>query len=740
MMHHMHGDSFGREDERSEEMDDTGRVLTLDLESLESNAYSEDEFWEGDFDEYLKITSEHPEVAYSAYQRLYKALGTHGSHSYRFARRDTTHWNFLDDPMENGRDAIYGLDSEMDRFMQVVEAAASRYGQERRLILLHGPVGSSKSTVARLLRKALETYTKTEEGQVYTHSWVINEDELARMAEENSDSSLTAETVRDLLGLRERQNELRCPLHEDPLRLLPHDTRAKLADDLNKIQVFDGGESRDRRPEEFIAFEGEPCPLCRFVMNGFLRRYNGDWQAVLRNHIRVQRLIFSEVDRIGLGSFRPKDEKNQDSTELSGDVNFRALAELGVESDPRAFNFDGEFQVSNRGMFYVEEIFKLDKAFLYDFLGATQEHMIKPKRFAEMHIDTVLIGGTNGPEYDALVGDATMEAFRDRTTRIDIPYVLDLRQEEKIYEKVYQFVSGSKHIAPHTIGMGALWAILTRLDEPKGSLDILQKLKLYAGQSVAGYTEEHLRELWEEAENEGMHGISPRYIQDKVAAAIVADDALECVTPFALFRQLEDGLKYHSLIKESEQEGYKKFLATMKEEFDNIIKREIQIAVAADESDVQKLFDNYIENVVAYVQKEKIKDEITGEDKEPNERLMREIEEKIKVADSAKDEFRSKIVQSMGVRLQRGQTFDYKSDEQLADAITLKLFDDRRDSIRLESLHTRAPDAEDQEKIDVIKKRLVDQFGYCTFCATMVLNRVASIWSRGDAKSEEKSS
>lgn len=737
----MHGDGLESEDERSEEMDDTSRVLTLDLKSLESNDYSESEFWTGGFNEYLKIISEHPEAAYSAYQRLYQALATHGSHDYTFARRDNTHWNFQDDPMGDGQDAIYGLDSEMHRFMQVVEAAAARYGQERRLVLLHGPVGSSKSTVARLLRRALESYTRTEKGQLYTYSWIINEEEIRRMAEEESESFLTVDTVRDLLGLGERQDELRCPLHEDPLKLLPHDTQAQLAADLNKLQVLDGEKFRDRKPEEVIYFEGDACPLCRFVMRGFLRRYDGNWQRVLANHIRVERLVFSEVDRIGIGSFRPKDEKNQDSAELSGDVNFRALAELGVESDPRAFNFDGEFQVSNRGLFYVEEIFKLDKAFLYDFLGATQEHMIKPKRFAEMHIDTVLIGGTNGPEYEALVGDATMEAFRDRTTRIDIPYILDLRQEEKIYEKAYRFASGSKHIAPHTIGMGALWAILTRLDPPKKTkLNLLQKLKLYAGQSVAGYTEENLRELWDEAQDEGMAGISPRYIQDKIAAAIVADDALECVTPFALFRQLEEGLKYHSLINDAKRTEYAEHLSTMKEEFGNILKREIQIAVVADESDLNRLFDNYIENVVAYVQSEKIKDDITGEDREPNEDLMRDIEEKIKVAKSAKDEFRSKVVQSMGVRSQRGQQFDVHSDEQLKEAITLKLFEDRKDSIRLESLHTRTPDADDQEKIDTIKKRLVEQFGYCDFCATMALRWVASLWSRGDAKSDEQSS
>jgi serine protein kinase len=152
-------------------------------------------------------------------------------------------------------------------------------------------------------------------------------------------------------------------------------------------------------------------------------------------HIAVKRLVLSEQDRVGIGTFQPKDEKNQDSTELTGDINYRKIAEYGSDSDPRAFNFDGEFNVANRGIIEFIEVLKLDVAFLYDLLGASQEHKIKPKKFAQTEIDEVIIGHTNEAEYKKLLNNEFMEALRDRTIKIDIPYITRLSEEVRIYEK-----------------------------------------------------------------------------------------------------------------------------------------------------------------------------------------------------------------------------------------------------------------------------------------------------------------
>ena len=195
-------------------------------------------------------------------------------------------------------------------------------------------------------------------------------------------------------------------------------------------------------------------------------------------------------DRVGIGTFQPKDEKNQDSTELTGDINYRKIATFGVDSDPRAFNFDGEFNVANRGIIEFVEILKLDVAFLYDLLGASQERKIKPKKFAQTDIDEVIIGHTNEPEYRKLLNNEFMEALRDRTVKIDIPYITKLSEEIRIYNKDFskERLRG-KHIAPHTLEVAAMWAVLTRLEEPKKhQLSAIQKMKLYDGKVLPGFS------------------------------------------------------------------------------------------------------------------------------------------------------------------------------------------------------------------------------------------------------------
>ncbi|MEX2358636.1 MAG: serine protein kinase, partial [Pirellulaceae bacterium] len=479
----------------------------------------------------------------------------------------------------------------------------------------------------------------------------------------------------------------------------------------------------------------ELCPFCRYMYMENLQRHGGDWTKVIQD-VRVRRVILSEKDRIGIGTFQPKDEKNQDSTELTGDINYRKIAEFGTDSDPRAFNFDGEFNVANRGIIEFIEVLKLDVAFLYDLLGASQEHKVKPKKFAQTDIDEVILGHTNEPEYRRLQNNEFMEALRDRTVKIDIPYVTRLSDEVKIYEKDYnkEKVKG-KHIAPHTIEMAAMWAILTRLEEPKNaSLSLLQKLKLYDGKSLPGFTEENIKELRTQTRREGMTGISPRYVQDKISNALVAHPDSSSINPFMVLNELEAGLGSHSLINsEDQREHFRELLEVVKEEYENIVKNEVQRAIAADEEAMVRLCANYIDSVKAYTQREKVKNKFTGQYEEPDDRLMRAIEEKIDIPESRKDDFRREIMNYIGALSIDGKKFDYKTNERLFKALQLKLFEDQKDSIKLTSLVSNVIDQDTQEKIDVVKQRLIRDHGYDDESATDVLNYVASIFARGDA-------
>ncbi|TET38387.1 MAG: serine protein kinase, partial [Planctomycetota bacterium] len=422
----------------------------------------------------------------------------------------------------------------------------------------------------------------------------------------------------------------------------------------------------------------------------------------------------------------------------TGDINYRKIAEYGSDSDPRAFNFDGEFNIANRGIIEFIEVLKLDVAFLYDLLGASQEHTIKPKKFAQTDIDEVIVGHTNEPEYKKLQNNEMMEAFRDRTVKVDVPYITKLSEETKIYAKDFnpQKIIG-KHIAPHTVEVAAMWAILTRLEEPKkAQLTLLQKLKLYNGKTLPGFTDDNIKELKDETEHEAMEGISPRYIQDKISNALVSDLSGTCVNPFMVLNELEDGLHHHSLIvSEDQKERYRKLISVVKDEYEDIVKNEVQRAISADEAAISKLCANYIDNVKAYTQKEKVRNKYTGQDEDPDERLMRAIEEKIDIPDSRKDDFRREIMNYIGALALEGKQFDYRTNERLHTALEAKLFEDQKDTIKLTTLVSSVVDKETQEKIDVVKSRLIRNHGYCDVCATDVLNFVASIFARGDVKS-----
>jgi serine protein kinase len=330
-----------------------------------------------------------------------------------------------------------------------------------------------------------------------------------------------------------------------------------------------------------------------------------------------------------------------------------------------------------------------------------------------------------------------MEALRDRTVKIDIPYITRLAEEVKIYHKDYnpQKIRG-KHIAPHTHEVAAMWAVLTRLEDPKKhNLTLLQKLKLYDGKTLPGFTQDNIKELRKETTREGLDGISPRYVQDKISNALVSDKGEGCVNPFMVLNELEGGLRHHSLLNsEDQRRRYQELLTVVKQEYEDIVKNEVQRAISADEDAISKLCANYIDNIKAYTQKEKVKNKYTGQDEEPDERLMRSIEEKIDIPESRKDDFRREIMNYIGALAIEGRTFDYRTNERLHKALELKLFEDQKDSIKLTSLVSTVVDRDTQEKIDVVKNRMIRNYAYCEICATDVLNFVASIFARGDVK------
>jgi serine protein kinase len=321
-----------------------GRAILKQISERKNPDVYRHEHWEGSFTDYLDTVRQHPGVTRNAFQRMYDLVISHGSYPIEGSKENLVRYSFFDDPENDGRDAIFGLTKPLMELVNVFKSAALGYGSERRVLLLHGPVGSSKSTIARLLKRGLERYSQTDAGALYSYGW------------KEPSGTITW-----------------CPMREEPLHLVPADDRPHVVEFLNE------GHSGDHETPK-VEISGDLCPLCRFMYNERLKVADGNWTKVMAD-IVVHRVFLAEADRAGIGTFQPKDEKNQDSTELTGDINYRKIAEFGSESDPRAFNFDGEFNIANRGLIEFIEVLKLDVAFLYDLLGASQEHKIKPRSF-----------------------------------------------------------------------------------------------------------------------------------------------------------------------------------------------------------------------------------------------------------------------------------------------------------------------------------------------------------------------
>ena len=276
-------------------------------------------------------------------------------------------------------------------------------------------------------------------------------------------------------------------------------------------------------------------------------------------------------------------------------------------------------------------------------------------------------------------------------------------------------------------------SVLTRIEDPTHpSLTLLQKARLYNGEDVQGFSREQVREIKEQHPREGMTGISPRYVQDRIATCIASDGV--SVGARQVLDALEHGLRHHSLVSNEEtRKRYVQLIATAREEYEETVKREVQMAIVADKEAIDRLCSKYIDNVKAFITREKVLDD-HGRLSDPDERLMRSIEEKVEIPESRKSDFRHELMNYIAAVHLEGGTFHFRENARLSRALELKTFEDRRDSIQLTSLVSTVIDPDTQEKIGVIRDRLIRDFGYDEVSAEEVLHYVAGLFARGETK------
>ncbi|MGB9178962.1 MAG: hypothetical protein WCB68_06890 [Pyrinomonadaceae bacterium] len=618
--------------------------------------------WEGSFRDYFELVTQNPRLAELSHARINDMIHAAGVEKLNEGRRDeVTRYNFF-------ASELFGIEEPIARIVEYFKSAAQRLEVRKRILLLMGPVGGGKSTIVTMLKRGLEGWTRGEAGAVFA--------------------------IKD------------CPMHEEPLHLIPQELRAE-------IEKHYG-----------IYIEGDLCPQCRYALE---HTYQGRHEDV-----RVHRLLFSEKERIGIGTFAPSDPKSQDITELTGSIDLSTIGDVGVESDPRAYRFDGELNIANRGLMEFVEMLKVDEKFLYSLLTLSQEQNIKTGRFAMIYADEVILSHTNENEYISFAGNRKSEALQDRIILVRVPYNLRVSQEERIYYKLLNQseVLRNVHIAPNTLKVAAMFAVMTRLEEPKrANVDIAKKMKLYDGEDVEGYKSKDVRELKDETVREGMDGISPRYIINRLSSALVRD-GVTCINPIDALRAIKDGFEQHTGISPDQRDRYLNLISAARKEYDEMAKIEVQRAfVYSFEEMARTMCNNYLDNVEAFCNKERIKDPITEEEMDPDEQLMRSIEEQIGISENAKNTFRQEILIRISSYARKGRSFEYNSHERLKEAIEKKIFADLKDVVKI-TTSAKTPDPDQLRRINEVVDRLVKDGGYCPVCANELLTYVGTLLSR----------
>jgi serine protein kinase len=563
-------------------------------------------------------------------------------------------------------DELYGIEETLDRLVDYFKAASAGSEVGRRLLLLLGPPSGGKSSLVILVKRGLEEYSHTEPGALYA-----------------------------VQG---------CPVHESPLHLVPHTLRSQF------------------RQTYGVEIHGELCPLCATRL---AREFSGDFMQM-----QVERIFISEAGRVGVGTYAPHDPTTADIADLVGSVDLSKVSEFGDEGDPRAWSWSGAVYAASRGLLEMIEILKVKREFLYLLLTLTQEKNVKVSRFPLIYLDETIIAHTNLAEFRKFLQEPENEALLDRMVIIQVPYTLSYKDEARIYRKLTSSTQAFRevHLDPHALHVAAVFAILSRLqDGQEKGPGLSTKARLYAGEEVEGVARSELEKIRAHAPDEGLAGVSPRFVINALSNAIIQSSA-KSLTSMEVLIALKDAIESDARMDAKRKTRLVDFLVTVRKDFYNRwVKEDVHKALFVSfEQEAQQLLDKYLDEVEATLDNRSVKDPITNEERKPDERFLRNVEEKIKVSDSGKLSFRQEVVRKAMGTYKRGENFTLASHALLHDAVKQYLFEQRRDVLRLVSSSAR-PDDETRQKISVVEKRLVDEYGYDTHSAREALNYVTTL-------------
>lgn len=517
-------------------------------------------------------------------------------------------------------------------------------------------------------------------------------------------SSLVERLKKGLEGLPPFSAIEGCPMNEEPLHLVPRHLRKEFSKMLG------------------VEIEGDLCPVCRYRLK---EEYRGKWED-----FPVHTQDFSIRAKRGVGVVPPVDPNNQDTSVLIGGEDISKL-DLYSEGDPRVLDLTGALNVGNRGMVEFIEVFKNETEYLHAMITATQEKSIPaPGRHGMIYVDTCIVAHSNEAEWKKFKSDHTNEAILDRIVTVKVPYNLRLSEEVKIYKKIIRQSQFTADIAPHTIEIASMFAILSRLEQTN-KVDLMTKLKLYNGEEVVekGKTKRvDVVELREEAKSEGMNGISTRFIMKALDNALSDNIDMNSINPISVREALVQMVK-ESDFADDVKKRYLEFLQdTLHKEYLEVLEKEITKAfVYSYQEQAESLFQNYLDHSESYVTKKKFKDRSTGEVLEPDEGFMKSIEEQIAIIGTACDGFRQEVIAFLWSAGRRGEKVTYESYEPLKEAIEKKLMASVRDVSRIIT-KARTRDDDQHKKYNKMVEQLIRN-GYPASCVDVILKYAANnLW------------
>jgi len=653
------------------------------------------------FEEYYRLVAELPgQHLRDSAQYLRDTFDHYGSYEVRRARGEVRRFRLFDCEFADGRDRLAGHEEVQNAIYRILGGFV-RQGRPNKLILLHGPNGSAKSTCVAAIARALEHYCTLDEGALYRFNWVFPSGTHSKggigFARGTDDVRLESHA-----HLPEELVDARLPdeLRDHPLLLIPKSRRFALMQDM----LADCGETGT--PPDSLRY-GELSHRNRIIFDALLTLYHGDYHAVLR-HVQVERFFLSRRYRTGLIVVEPKLSVDAHTQQITVDRSIEALPPALQTTS--LFRYFGELVDANRGVIEFSDLLKRPLE-SFKYLINTVELGRVSLDNTILYLDEVFIGSSNDLHLHAFREIPDFPSFKGRIELVRVGYLLDYLAEAEIYES--QLASRDLHVAPYTVPLAALWAVLTRLQKPSSSghpdpirtpidrLTALDKALLYASGTIPAGTEGEPAKLLRAAigrfaaendhsdEYEGHVGASPREI--RMALLNAAQDARRgFLSPLAVLAELEELAKmqdvYAYLRRPTKSGGYDDAVESLNQVREWYLKRlqgDLWTAVGLiPPGQIGNMLNRYVEHVSHWIKGEKVKNPITGAQEAANESLMEETEAYLDIDEH--DSFRKDVMARIAAWAMGHKDTAPDMDQIFAkerNQIVQGLFDERRQTL-----------------------------------------------------------